>query len=47
MVIDAWEHAYDLPYLNRKTEFFDAISNVWNWKDIAQRLDAAQKLKLG
>jgi Fe-Mn family superoxide dismutase len=44
MVIDAWEHAYYLQYENRKTEFFGAVWNLWNWKDIAVRFDAARKL---
>jgi len=44
MVIDAWEHAYYLQYENRKTEFFGALWNLWNWKDIAVRFDAARKL---
>src|SRR5678815_1970293 len=47
MVIDAWEHAYYLQYQNRKAEFFEAIWNVWNWKDIAHRFEAARKLKIG
>ena len=46
MVIDAWEHAYYLQYENRKTEFFGAVWNLWNWKDIADRYDAAIKLQL-
>lgn len=37
MVIDAWEHAYYLQYQNRKTEFFEAIWKLWNWKDIEAR----------
>jgi Fe-Mn family superoxide dismutase len=37
MVLDAWEHAYYLQYQNRKTEFFEAIWNVWDWEDIGQR----------
>ncbi len=41
MVIDAWEHAYYLQYQNRKAEFFEAVWNLWNWKDIAQRYRAA------
>lgn len=44
LVIDAWEHAFYLQYENRKTEFFDAIWNVWNWKDVSQRFDAARKV---
>jgi Fe-Mn family superoxide dismutase len=44
LVIDAWEHAYYLQYENRKAEFFEAIWNVWNWRDVAGRFDAARKL---
>jgi Fe-Mn family superoxide dismutase len=43
MVIDAWEHAYYLQYQNRKTEFFDAIWSVWNWRDIGERFSAVSK----
>jgi Fe-Mn family superoxide dismutase len=46
MVIDAWEHAYYLQYENRKTEFFEAVWQVWNWKDIAARYTSAIQLKL-
>jgi len=46
MVIDAWEHAYYLQYENRKAEFFGAVWNLWNWKDIGVRFDAARKLEV-
>jgi superoxide dismutase, Fe-Mn family len=46
MVIDAWEHAYYLQYQNRKTEFFEAVWQVWNWQDIAARYAAAIQLKI-
>jgi Fe-Mn family superoxide dismutase len=46
LVLDAWEHAFYLQYQNRKTEFFDAIWNVWNWQDAAERFDAARKVDL-
>jgi len=46
LVLDAWEHAYYLQYENRKGEFFDAIWNVWNWRDVAGRFEAAKKLNL-
>ena len=46
MVIDAWEHAYYLQYKNQKTAFFDAVWNLWNWRDIAQRFDAARRVQL-
>jgi Fe-Mn family superoxide dismutase len=37
LVLDAWEHAFYLQYQNRKSEFFDAVWNVWNWEDVAAR----------
>jgi superoxide dismutase, Fe-Mn family len=45
MVIDAWEHAYYLQYKNQKTAFFDAVWNLWNWRDINQRFDDARRMK--
>jgi Fe-Mn family superoxide dismutase len=44
MVLDAWEHAYYLQYENRKTDFFQAVWDVWNWKDVADRLATVQHL---
>lgn len=41
LVLDAWEHAYYLQYQNRKTEFFDAVWNVWHWEDVGARFEAA------
>jgi Fe-Mn family superoxide dismutase len=46
MVLDAWEHAYYLQYQNRKTEFFEAIWNVWNWQDIAERFASVSQASL-
>ena len=46
MVIDAWEHAYYLQYQNQKTAFFEAAWRVWNWEDITERFEAAQRLDL-
>ncbi|HMI85713.1 MAG TPA: superoxide dismutase [Polyangiaceae bacterium] len=46
MVLDAWEHAYYLQYKNQKTAFFDAVWNVWNWRDIASRFEAARRVQL-
>jgi Fe-Mn family superoxide dismutase len=42
LVLDAWEHAFYLQYQNRKTEFFDAVWNVWNWDDVADRFKRAR-----
>jgi Fe-Mn family superoxide dismutase len=46
MVLDAWEHAYYLQYENRKTDFFNAVWHLWNWKDISARYESALKLDL-
>jgi Fe-Mn family superoxide dismutase len=44
MVIDAWEHAYYLQYRTDKMKYFEALWNLWNWKDIEDRYVLAQKL---
>ena len=46
LVLDAWEHAFYLQYQNRKTEFFDAVWNVWNWADVAERFQAASRVSV-
>jgi Fe-Mn family superoxide dismutase len=42
LVLDAWEHAFYLQYENRKTEFFEAVWNVWNWDDVSERFETAR-----
>lgn len=44
LVIDVWEHAYYLKYRNKRTEFVDALFNIIDWDNVAQRLDVALKL---
>jgi Fe-Mn family superoxide dismutase len=46
LVLDAWEHAYYLQYENRKTDFFEAAWNLWNWQDVAERFEAARRLEI-
>jgi Fe-Mn family superoxide dismutase len=46
LVFDAWEHAWYLQYLNVKASFFEALWNVVNWDDVAQRFAAAQKFDI-
>ena len=46
LVIDAWEHAYYLQYQTDKAKYFDAVWNLWNWTDVADRFTAARKLDL-
>jgi Fe-Mn family superoxide dismutase len=46
LVLDAWEHAFYLQYQNRKQDFFEAVWNVWNWKDASERFEAARQLNV-
>ena len=46
LVLDAWEHAFYLQYENRKDEFFEAVWNVWNWADVAERFEAARQINV-
>jgi superoxide dismutase, Fe-Mn family len=43
-VIDVWEHSYYLKYKNKRGDFVDALFNIINWDNAAQRLDDAVKL---
>jgi superoxide dismutase, Fe-Mn family len=47
LVLDAWEHAYYLQYKAKKADYFKAIWNLWNWEDVAQRFELAQRVDLG
>ncbi len=40
-MVDMWEHAFYLDYLNVKADYVKAIWNIANWQDVAARLDAA------
>lgn len=46
LVIDVWEHSYYLKYKNKRADFVDAIFNIINWDNVAQRLDSALKLTM-
>ena len=46
LVVDAWEHAWYLQFQNEKAKHFEAIWNLWNWKDVAARLTEAQSVGL-
>ena len=46
LVIDAWEHAYYLQYQTEKAKYFEAVWYLWNWRDVADRYDAACALDL-
>lgn len=42
LAIDAWEHAFYLQYENRKGDYLDAIWNIIDWSDVAERLREAR-----
>jgi Fe-Mn family superoxide dismutase len=46
LVLDAWEHAYYLQYQTDKAKYFEAVWNVWNWSDVAQRFADARRFGL-
>ena len=41
--IDVWEHAYYLQYLNVRPDYIKSIWEVINWKNVAERFEAAKK----
>jgi Fe-Mn family superoxide dismutase len=47
LVLDAWEHAYYLQYHSEKAAYFEAVWNLWNWRDVESRYAAVSQLDLG
>ena len=37
-MVDMWEHAFYLDYLNVKADYVKAVWNIANWQDVAERL---------
>lgn len=46
LVIDAWEHAFYLQYKNVKADYVEAIWNIVNWADVAERFDRVRGFEL-
>ncbi|MGD9798320.1 MAG: superoxide dismutase [Acidimicrobiia bacterium] len=46
LVIDAWEHAYYLQYRNVKADYVEAVWQLVNWPDVAERFDRARRFQL-
>ncbi|AZQ76354.1 MULTISPECIES: superoxide dismutase [Flaviflexus] len=43
LMLDMWEHAFYLDYLNVKADYVKAFWNLVNWQDVASRLEDAKK----
>jgi Fe-Mn family superoxide dismutase len=46
LVFDVWEHAYYLQYRNVRAGFVEALWNLVNWPDVAERFSRAQHASL-
>ena len=47
LMLDVWEHAYYLDYLNVRADYVKAFWNIANWQDVAKRLEAARSQSSG
>ena len=47
LLLDMWEHAFYLQYVNVKADYVKAFWNVVNWADVSRRFDAARGVELG
>ena len=47
LMLDVWEHAYYLDYLNVRADYVKAFWNVANWENVARRLAAAREKTSG
>ena len=44
LVIDVCVHSYYLKYKNKRNDFVDAMLNIINWDNVADRMNTAKKL---
>lgn len=42
LMLDMWEHAFYLDYLNVKADYVKAFWNIANWRDVAARFEKAR-----
>ncbi len=47
LMLDMWEHAFYLDYLNVKADYVKAVWNIANWQDVAARLQRARTQTAG
>jgi Fe-Mn family superoxide dismutase len=46
-MLDMWEHAFYLDYLNVKGDYVKAFWNIVSWSDASARFEAARKQTKG
>ncbi|MFT4233023.1 MAG: superoxide dismutase [Leucobacter sp.] len=47
LMLDVWEHAYYLDYLNVRADYVKAFWNIANWQDVAKRFETARAQTAG
>lgn len=47
LLLDMWEHAFYLDYLNVKADYVKAFWNIANWQDVTARFEAARTKTAG
>lgn len=47
LLLDMWEHAFYLDYLNVKTDYIKGFWNIANWENVQQRFEAARQQTQG
>jgi Fe-Mn family superoxide dismutase len=47
LLLDMWEHAFYLDYVNVKADYIKAFWNIANWQNVAERFNVAQKKTTG
>lgn len=47
LMLDVWEHAYYLDYLNVRADYVKAFWNIANWEDVSKRFENARNQSVG
>lgn len=47
LLLDMWEHAFYLDYVNVKADYIKAFWNIANWENVAARFEAARERTAG